>query len=54
MKNEIVRFQDVVGALVDILKKDESLTMREEETIGSEIGRLRSELGLWKKRKKSK
>ena len=54
MKNKIVRFQDVVGDVVDILKKDKSLTTKEEDIIGSEIGRLRSQLGLWKKRKKSK
>ena len=54
MKNKIVRFQDVVGDVVDILKKDKSLTTKEEDIIGSEIGRLRSQLGLWKKRKQSK
>jgi hypothetical protein len=52
MKEEIVQLQSVVEALVRLLKKDVSLSAKEEETIGSEVGRLRSELGLWKKHKK--
>ena len=50
MRAEIERLKQEVQAVVEILRNSEKLTIEEENTVASEIGKLRSELGLWRKR----
>ena len=53
MNREIQTFKEAVARVVILLRADHDLTADEREVIGSEVGRVRSELGLWEKRRAS-
>jgi hypothetical protein len=51
MNTEIQRFKEAAARVVALLTGDEKLSPIEGETIAAEVGRVRSELGLWRKRR---
>jgi len=51
MDQEIQKLKEAVARVVVILRSDRALTSAEEDTIASEVGRVRSELGFWRKRR---
>ncbi len=51
MNPEVQSFKAAAARVVALLTGDEKLTPTDEETIASEVGRVRSELGLWRKRR---
>lgn len=53
MNREIQTFKEAVARIVILLRADHDLTAGEQEVIASEVGRVRSELGLWRSRRPS-
>ena len=51
MNTEVQRLKEAVARVVALLRQDENLTRADEATIAAEVGRVRSELGLWRKRR---
>ena len=51
MNREVQSFKEAAARVIALLTGDERLTGDEEETIAAEVGRVRSELGLWRKRR---
>ena len=53
MNHEIQAFKEAVARVVVLLRADHDLTPDEQEVVASEVGRVRSELGLWRNRRPS-
>jgi hypothetical protein len=56
MREEILSLQDAVHAVARLLRSGALLTREEDAAVGSAVGKIRTELNLWrrKQRKKSK
>jgi hypothetical protein len=52
MNHEVQSFKEAAARVVALLTGNEKLTSAEENTIAAEVGRVRSELGLWRKRRR--
>lgn len=51
MNREVQSFKEAAARVIALLTGNENLSAAEEETIAAEVGRIRSELGLWRKRR---
>ena len=51
MNREIQSFEEAAARVIALLTGNEKLTPAEEETVAAEVGRVRSQLGLWRKRR---
>jgi len=51
MNADVQKFKEAVAAVVALLRQNKRLTSDEEDTITTEIGRVRSELSLWRQRR---
>lgn len=50
MTREVQSFKEAAARVITLLAGNEKLTRAGEETIAAEVGRVRFELGLWRKR----